>query len=98
MKLAQLCSRVALDLFNNRKRVIVGVVKKYDIKKYASGACRGVDIDKYRFMTQNPLKDSAPARRARKGALILWIFKSGYTGFYAKWENGKFVRLAKEVS
>jgi hypothetical protein len=97
MNLEELCKRVAKDLFNKRKRIIVGVVKKYDIKKYAKGNCRGVDINQYRFMTQNATKDSPTGRRAKKGALILWVFKSGYSGFYAKLENDKFKLLAKGI-
>lgn len=63
------------------------------VRSYKGGACRGIDLNGKRFITQNPNKDSDSARLAREGHKIIWIFANG--NYFGKITDGRFERLQK---
>ena len=56
---------------------------------FSGGRCKGLDSNdgKYRFIQQNPFKNTEYARRAQYGAHIIWVFKEGK--YFARYEDGK---------
>jgi hypothetical protein len=61
-------------MFEGKEEVTIGD-KAYPIETYSKSKVKHVDISNYRFIEQNPQKDSHWAEKARKGDQILWILK-----------------------
>lgn len=61
-------------IFSGEKKVEIDG-KNYPIENYSKSGVKHVDIAKYRFIEQNPEKDSHWAEKARKGDKIMWILK-----------------------
>lgn len=62
---------------------------KGEMRLFSGGDVVGWDYRDFRFVEQNPNTNSDSAERARNGAKILWVFRTGNKGYYAKWEDGK---------
>jgi hypothetical protein len=84
---------IAEALFSNRSEVILEG-SSYPIKKFKISLLRYVDLYGFRFVEQNPAKDSKWAHMARSGKNILWVFR-GNT-YYARIIDGNFILLKKE--
>ena len=84
---------VAEAMFNNEKSVEVEG-NTYNINVFPKSGLKYVDIDEFRFVEQNPNKNSNWAKMARAGKKIVWIFK--HQSYYARVIDGKFTKLAKK--
>lgn len=64
-----------------------------ELQSFSNGRIKGIDSTdgKFRFIQQNPLKDSDFARRAQYGAHIIWIFKDDT--YFARYEDGKLISI-----
>ena len=85
--------KIADALFSNQSEVILEG-SHYPIKKFKTSQLRYLDLYGFRFVEQNPAKDSKWAQMARIGKKILWIFR-GNT-YYARIIDGNFILLKKE--
>ena len=71
--LKELSLKAYRAIFEGKKTISINDVE-YPIKKFSSGL-RYVDLLGYRFIEQNPKKQSQWAKKAREGHKILWGFK-----------------------
>ncbi len=44
-----------------------------EVRSFANGACKGIDVAGFRFITQNPNTSSKFAQMARSGQKISWV-------------------------
>lgn len=61
-------------MFTNKDQVELED-ESYEIQVYSPSGVKHVDIGEYRFIEQNPKKDSHWAHKAQKGHQIMWILK-----------------------
>jgi hypothetical protein len=80
-------------IFLDSKNVIIDDVE-YPIKIFSSSRLKYVDYFGYRFVEQNPRKQSQWAKKAREGHKIIWVFKG--RRYTAQVFDGKFKDLRKE--
>jgi hypothetical protein len=79
--------KVFKALFEGKEEVKVNG-QSYPIKTYSPSGVKHVDISNYRYLEQNPTKNSHWAEKARKGHKIMWILKDWeYIGLV---HNGTF--------
>lgn len=71
--LLKLAPVVADNLYNPSIAFFTVGEKKFPIRSFAGGTVRAVDLGDYRFMTQNPSKDTVWAEAVRKGDKIVWV-------------------------
>ena len=67
------------------------VILGQNTRQYSGGACRGVDISNYRFMTQNPNTNSQYATMAKNGQKVSWVFANG--AYFARVIDGVYTKL-----
>lgn len=79
-------------LFNGKDRVAVNN-NTYSVKKYSPSEVKHLDIADYRFMEQNPKKNSHWAEKARNGEKIMWILKDWE--YIGQVHNGEFKDFRK---
>ena len=84
-----LAPKVAELLFSPKKILRSKTGRIFQVKSMAQNACRGVDIDGIRFVTQNPYKDSPYGKRAQAGAKIIWVIEISTNKWLARVENGE---------
>lgn len=72
--LEKISLKIFCKMFEGEKQVAING-KKYPIEKYSKSGVKHVDILNYRFIEQNPEKDSHWAEKARNGQNIMWILK-----------------------
>jgi hypothetical protein len=65
----------------------------YPIGYFVNRRVRYVDLGRFRFMTQNPIKPSLWGRMAREGHKITWVIHQPTNAWIARVVNGKLVRL-----
>jgi hypothetical protein len=80
------------SLFEGKEGVKIGD-QNYPIKAYSPSGVRHVDISDYRFLEQNPKKNSHWAEKARNGDRIMWILKDWE--YIGQVHNGKFKDFRK---
>lgn len=80
------------QLFQRKPFITDPAGNRYAVKTMAAGAVQGVDIGQYRFITQNPNKNSKYAAAARQGAHISWVIRRP-SSWVARVEDGKAVAL-----
>lgn len=71
LKNATLC--IARALHDDRVNSIRVGGKTFEIKNWAGGNCRGIDLGEYRFVTQNPATGSKWAMVAQRGGQVTWV-------------------------
>lgn len=74
-------------LFKDKDQIIIDD-KTYPIEKYSPSGIKHVDIENYRFMEQNPKKNSHWADKARNGHKIMWVLKDWE--YIGQVHNGKY--------
>lgn len=79
-------------LFAGNEEVIVDG-ESYPIKSYSPSGVKHVDISNFRFLEQNPTKNSHWAEKARNGHKILWILKDWE--YIGQVHNGTFKNFRK---
>jgi hypothetical protein len=80
-------------IFNNLSEVELEG-KLILIQKFKSSRLRYVDLSGYRFIEQNPNKDSHWAEMARTGKKIMWVFRGRV--YYARVIDGNFILLKNQ--
>ena len=79
-------------IFNNLSEIdLEGTI--IPIQQFKSSHLRYVDLSGFRFIEQNPTKDSHWAEMARTGKKIMWIFRGRV--YYARVFDGKYILLKK---
>ena len=79
-------------IFEGKKTISINDVE-YPIKKFSSGL-RYVDLLGYRFIEQNPKKQSQWAKKTQEGHKIMWGFKG--RKYIAQVFDGDFKDLRKK--
>lgn len=90
--LKELSLKAHKAIFEGKKSVSINNVE-YPIKKFSSGL-RYVDLLGYRFIEQNPKKQSQWAKKAQAGHKIIWGFKG--RRYIAQVFDGEFKDLRKK--
>ena len=85
--LEQTALQVYEAMFNDQEKVKIQD-EVYPIETYSKSGVKHVDISSYRFIEQNPQKDSHWAEKARKGDKIMWILKDW--DYIGQVHDGKF--------
>jgi hypothetical protein len=84
-------------LFSPANEVVGKNGKKTKIKDWDWGNFRSVDLAGYRFITQNPNKDSNHGRLAQAGVQITWIIRLRGNTWIGKVMDGAVTEL-KELN
>ncbi|MFX0187281.1 MAG: hypothetical protein ACFE8A_06045 [Candidatus Hodarchaeota archaeon] len=92
--LKELILKAYKAIFEGKKSVSINDVE-YPLKKFSSGL-RYIDLLGYRFIEQNPKKQSQWAKKAREGHKIIWGFKGRQ--YIAQLFDGEFKDLRKKKS
>ena len=93
--LEEISLKIFEAIFSDSKNVNIDDIE-YPIKKFSSSKLKYVDYFGYRFVEQNPRKQSQWAKKAREGHKIIWVFKG--RRYFAQILDGKFKILKKEKS
>ena len=91
--LEEISLKVFEAMFSDSKNVNIDEVD-IPIKKFSSSKLKYVDYFGYRFVEQNPKKQSKWAKKAQEGHKIIWVFKG--RRYTAQVFDGKFTDLRKE--
>jgi len=70
-----LCMEVYKAIFSNQKEITING-KTFKRRIFTGRSLRGFDINKWRYIEQNPAKSSEFGLRAKKGAKIMWIIRT----------------------
>lgn len=91
--LEALAVNVAAFLHNDTTHTIHVGKGAFEIKDWAGGNCRGVDIGEYRFVTQNPTKNSKWAAVAQRGGQVTWMIHRETNTWVTRVHNGNYEQL-----
>ena len=93
--LEEISLKIYEAVFSGSKNVNIDDVE-YPINTFSSSRLKYVDYFGYRFVEQNPRKQSQWGKKAREGHKIMWVFKG--SRYYAQLFDSKFKILKKEKS
>jgi hypothetical protein len=89
-KLVFLTELVGKHIFNPELKEFTCGKEKLPIHSWKGGACRGVDIGDYRFVTQNPNKPGSKwAKVAQRGGKVMWVIRRSDNAWVARYFNGQ---------
>lgn len=84
--------KIFKKMFSNADQVEIDG-DSYSINTYSPSGVKHVDIGKYRFIEQNPKKDSHWAKKAQRGDEIMWILKDW--DYIGQIHNGEYKDFRK---
>lgn len=89
VNLKTIALKVHKAIFGEKDKVEIDG-EKYKVGKFSKSGLRYVDYDNYRFVEQNPKKNSHWAKKAREGQEITWAISLESGDFVANVHNGEF--------
>jgi hypothetical protein len=89
---------ISKKLFSGVTVIVDKAGNEYEVKSFLDGKVKCVDVSGYRFITQNPEKDSEYAHLARRGVQVSWVIKLETNEWLARIINDKVCLLNRETS
>lgn len=97
-RVSQAALIISKQLFRGVTSITDKTGKTYEVKSFIDGKVKYVDILGYRFITQNPEKDSEYGLLARRGVRVSWVIKLETNEWQARIVNEKIHLLSKKTS